>query len=134
MNERMFKFLLADDDREDQEILMEAILQEQPTTQINTVFNGQKVLDYLAERAPVEWPSLIILDYKMPVMNGREVLEKIQQVNIPKVVWSTSSQPEHMQLCRELGAVKYFIKPNNRPELQAMVQELFRICEGGVAR
>lgn len=130
MEERMFRFLLADDDRDDQELLMEAILQEQPYTQINTVFNGQKVLDYLAERVPAEWPSLIILDYKMPVMNAREVLEKIQDVKIPKVVWSTSNQPEYMYLCQQLGAVKYFIKPNNRPELTAMVQELFRICGG----
>lgn len=131
MNQSMqFKFLLADDDRDDQEILMEAILYEQPETQINTVFNGQQVLDYLAERVPAEWPSLIILDYKMPVMNAKEVLENIQQVNIPKVVWSTSSQPEHMQLCQQLGALKYFIKPNNRAELKVMVQELFRICGG----
>lgn len=126
----MFKFLLADDDSDDQEILMEAILQEQPDTEINTVFNGQKVLDYLAERVPAEWPSLIILDYKMPVMNAREVLEQIQDIKIPKVVWSTSNQPEHMYLCEQLGAVKYFIKPNNRPELNAIVHELFRICEG----
>lgn len=130
MNQRMYKFLLADDDRDDQEILIEAILQEQPATQINTVFNGQKVLDYLADHTPAEWPSLIILDYKMPVMNGKEVLEKIQEVNIPKVVWSTSSQPEHMQLCQELGAVRYFIKPSSKPELDAMVLELFRICGG----
>lgn len=124
------RFLLADDDREDQEILMEAILHEHPDTQINTVFNGQQVLDYLAERQPDAWPALIILDYKMPVMNAKEVLEKIQHVKIPKVVWSTSNQPEHMQKCRQLGAEKYFIKPNNRPELIAMVQELFRIYRG----
>ncbi|SFW86997.1 CheY chemotaxis protein or a CheY-like REC (receiver) domain [Chitinophaga sancti] len=129
MDQRMqFKFLLADDDRDDQEILMEAILQDHPDTQIHTVFNGQKVLDYLAERTPAEWPSLIILDYKMPVMNATEVLERMQHINIPKVVWSTSNQPEHMQTCRQLGTVKYFIKPNNRAELKAMVQELFRIC------
>ena len=130
MKERMLKFLLADDDRDDQEILMEAILQEQPDTQINTVFNGQKVLDYLAERTPAEWPSLIILDYKMPVMNAQEVLEQIRHVAVPKVVWSTSNQPELMQMCQQLGAARYFIKPNNKPELNAIVQELFRICSG----
>jgi CheY-like chemotaxis protein len=124
------KFLLADDDRDDQEILIEAILEEEPDTKINTVFNGQQVLDYLAERSPDNWPSLIILDYKMPVMNATEVLEKIQEVKVPKVVWSTSNQPEHMLTCRQLGAVEYFIKPNNRPELKAMVQELFRLSSG----
>lgn len=129
MNQSMkIKFLLADDDRDDQEILIEAILEEEPDTKINTVFNGQQVLDYLAERSPDNWPSLIILDYKMPVMNATEVLEKIQDIKVLKVVWSTSSQPEHMQICRQLGAAEYFIKPNNRPELKAMVQELFRLC------
>lgn len=125
-----YKILLADDDSEDQEILIEAILQHQPDTAISTVFNGQQVLDYLAARAPEEWPGLIILDYKMPVMNATEVLEKIQGLNIPMVVWSTSSQPEHIQRCRQLGAASYFIKPNNGPELDLMVQELFRICCG----
>jgi CheY-like chemotaxis protein len=129
-NNRRYNFLLADDDREDQEILIEAILQLKPDTIINTVFNGQQVLDQLDSTTPEEWPNLIILDFKMPKLNATEVLERIVQVDVPKVVWSTSTQPEHINRCMELGALHYFVKPNSRLELNEMVQELFHICCG----
>ena len=121
---------MADDDREDQEILIEAILQLKPDTIINTVFNGQQVLDQLNSTTPEDWPSLIILDFKMPKLNATEVLERIVEVDVPKVVWSTSTQPEHINRCKELGALHYFVKPNSRLELNEMVQELFHICCG----
>src|SRR5690606_19513919 len=86
--------LLADDDMEDQEILKEAILSVHPEMTIQSVWNGQEALNYLAGCLSGDLPSLIVLDYKMPVLNAVDVLNQIGDhplyKSIPKVVWSTS--------------------------------------------
>src|SRR5262245_20778051 len=85
--------LLADDDVEDQEILEDAIKNFEPVTEIKLVANGQQVIEFLHNCRDVDLPSLIILDYKMPILNAAEVLERIHQnirfQSIPKVVWSS---------------------------------------------
>ena len=129
--------LLADDDMEDQEILKEAILSVHPEMNIQCVWNGQEALNYLAGCPSGDLPSLIVLDYKMPVLNAVDVLNQIGDHplyrSIPKVVWSTSRQPEHIRLCMERGADRYFSKPVSQAELDQLVQQLFEI-RGGTTR
>jgi CheY-like chemotaxis protein len=109
--------LIADDDPEDQELLKEALLEQSPDTSLQVVGNGQEVLSYLSACADVDLPCLLVLDFKMPVFNAAEVLERLQKDAryrpIPKVVWSTSNQPEYINSCLEKGAAEYFTKPNN---------------------
>jgi CheY-like chemotaxis protein len=131
MSDKTKIILLADDDVEDQEILEDAILQQDPVTDVRIVANGQQVIDFLHNCSDIDLPSLIILDYKMPILNAAEVLERIHQIAryqpIPKVVWSSSKQPEHVKNCMDKGAVNYFVKPNKINDLQLMVQQMLAI-------
>jgi CheY-like chemotaxis protein len=131
MAEREKYILLADDDLEDQEILTEAILAHDDQMIIKTVINGPQLIRHLEACTPQELPGLVVLDYKMPFLTAAEVLDNIghnpHYAAIPKVVWSTSRQPEHIKECLEKGAMAYFIKPSGQQELKELVNKLIAI-------
>lgn len=122
--------LLADDDPEDQEILEDVIAKLEPDVHLHKVDNGKQAVEYLADCSDL--PCLVILDYKMPIYNAAEVLEQIGGDSrlrpVPKVVWSSSRQPEHVKSCLDKGALNYFVKPNKMSELTGMVREMLDIC------
>jgi CheY-like chemotaxis protein len=125
---------LADDDPEDQEILKDAILRLDPTADIHSVVNGQQAIEYLLNCPDNSLPELLIFDYKMPIYNAIEVLDRIQDVprlkSIPKVVWSTSNQPEHVRSCIEKGALQYFVKPTKTDELNNIARQMLAAGNG----
>jgi CheY-like chemotaxis protein len=124
------KILLADDDSEDRDMLVDALQGVGLPLEIDTVTNGQEVLDYLFNCSENELPALIILDYKMPFLNAAEVLEAIkddsQYTGITKIVWSTSRQTEHMNRCRIAGAKQYFVKPSAFHELKDIAEAILK--------
>jgi CheY-like chemotaxis protein len=124
--------LLADDDDEDQELLKEALSEQDPDTDVASVWNGQEVFSYLETCPDSSLPCLILLDYKMPVLNGPEVLDRLgmdpRYATIPKAVWSTSSQQEYIDRCLGKGATQFFIKPNNPSDLQKIANQLLSLC------
>ncbi|QHS62232.1 response regulator [Chitinophaga agri] len=119
---------LADDDPEDQEILKDAILKQAPSVNIHSVMNGQQAIDYLINCPDDDLPSLLIFDYKMPIFNAVEILERIADVpqlqTIPKVVWSTSNQADHAKRCMDMGAALYFVKPTKTEELDNIARQM----------
>jgi len=124
--------LLADDDPEDQEILVDAITRLDAKVDMHKVDTGKQAVDYLLSCPESELPCLIILDYSMPVFNAAEVLDHIRHKlvlqPIPKVIWSSSRQPEHVKPCMEKGAMSYFVKPNKMSELNDIAQQMLAIC------
>jgi two-component system response regulator len=72
----------------------------------------------------------MLLDLKMPVLSGFEVLawwreqEQEQQRKLPIVVMSSSGEREDIQAAMALGATGYKVKPGNMEQLEALVQEL----------
>lgn len=124
--------LIADDDPEDQDLLIEALLDQSPDVVVKSVWNGQEVLSYLSSCPDRDLPSLLVLDFKMPILNAVEVLEQLREdaryLPIPKVVWSTSNQPEYINSCLEMGAVLYFTKPNDPKELSNITGKVLSLC------
>ena len=123
--------LLADDDMEDSELLEEALMKHDPEAHIERVRSGQEAIKYLLSHES-KLPCMVILDYKMPGLNGADVLMRIathqRLARIPKVVWSTSSENEHIEACRKAGAIDYFIKPSNSTLLGQMAEKMVNIC------
>ncbi len=123
--------LLADDDPEDQDILKDYLLKEDSSLWIHSVGNGKEAISWLESRPDEEVPSLIILDYKMPLLNAVETLDRLKDapryIPIPKVVWSTSDQMEHQKQCLERGAIAYFSKPVKTRDLSALAREMLKI-------
>lgn len=109
------RILIADDDLEDQEMLIEALTQLDDSISIETLSDGRQVVETLANLTDMELPALLVLDYKMPYLNAAEVLETLAKearyVAVSIVVWSSSHREEDVRRCLAAGACNYFEKP-----------------------
>lgn len=124
--------LLGEDDADDQEMLKEVF------TLIDTAFvlffvnNGKEIISALEKLKDDQMPCLIVLDYNMPGLNGADILRELstneRYKNIPKVVWSTAGSEKFRNICLELGAVDYVIKPNNVVGLEEVARYMLSLC------
>ena len=111
--------LVADDSESDCFFLKRAITKAGVYLRMNRVSNGEAAVDYLAGRgAFADWgrwplPHLLILDLKMPGLDGFDVLEwKRQQPSLrclPVIVLSSSDEPSDVNRAHALGASGYKI-------------------------
>jgi CheY-like chemotaxis protein len=131
MEKRLPYILVADDDPDDQQLFAELFLEQNPNAKIIFVNDGQEALTYLEGCDPDGLPLLIMLDYKMPVLTGADVLIIIEKdtryQHIPKIVWSTSNRPEYAGRCFQHGAEQYFTKPNDMGEMEKIIGYLSRL-------
>jgi CheY-like chemotaxis protein len=112
--------LLADDNENDLELTERALKQSKLVNEIMIVKDGAEALDFLYRRGdftnrPEADPMVILLDIKMPKVNGLEVLEKMKSDPrlkfIPVVMLTSSRQGPDVDECYRLGANAYVVKP-----------------------
>lgn len=113
--------LLIEDNRMDIELTLDAFRERRLNNEIHIAPGGQEGLDYLlghgefADRDRLPLPDLILLDLKMPVIDGHEVLKQIKQFpklkRIPVVVLSSSKEEGDRALTYDNGANSYLVKP-----------------------
>ncbi len=131
-NEKLI--LIGEDDMDDKEIIEEAFAEIDPSVKIHFVNNGKKLLSFVEEASADALPSLIVIDYNMPGLNGAEILQsldgKTKVKNIPKVIWSTSGAIQYKSACLALGAYDYLVKPSGIDELEDLVKYLLDISQG----
>ena len=104
-----------------------------PTT-LHFVSDGQEVIDYLlgagqfADRALHPLPDLLLLDLKMPRVDGFQVLSWVRQQpglkRVPAVIFSSSGEEEDVNQAYDLGANSYLMKPHESEELLGIVEKL----------
>jgi CheY-like chemotaxis protein len=123
---------LAEDDVDDQELLIEALTDLYPSMKIRTAANGKRAMNELLGLQNDSLPCLIILDFNLPEVNGGEILKQLSTEpryhNVPKVVWSTSNSPLYRQICLDLGARAYFVKPSDIKGIGQLAQEMLIYC------
>jgi CheY-like chemotaxis protein len=125
--------LIGEDDMDDKEIIEEAFAEIDRSVITHFVNNGKKLLSFLEERPVDDLPSLIVIDYNMPGLNGAEILRSLDTnkkvKNIPKVIWSTSGANQFKSSCLALGAYDYLVKPSNIDELEKLVRYLLSLSK-----
>lgn len=108
---------------EDDEALNEAftMVLQHAGYNVRAVFNGQEGLDAIEDTEP----DLVILDLLMPVMDGKEFLEKLDKKHtMPVVVMSNLDSKAEIQKALDLGATRYILKAWASPkELVNVVQD-----------
>ncbi|HJW15471.1 MAG TPA: response regulator [Flavisolibacter sp.] len=124
--------LWADDDADDLMLMKEILLKNNRNFEIVEVRNGQEVLDYLQKAGQENaYPSLIILDINMPIMDGKETLSHLKQSNeyagIPVVIFTTSNSEIDKLFCRKYQ-VEMITKPPHYKSLEKAVLKLISYC------
>lgn len=112
--------LLAEDDKKDVELTLNALAEHNLANKVTVVRDGAEVLDYLYRRGqfadrPEGHPVVVLLDLKMPKVDGFEVLRQVKSdpklKTIPIVVLTSSRQDQDMVESYNLGANAYVVKP-----------------------
>jgi CheY-like chemotaxis protein len=120
--------LMADDDEDDCLLVRDALEEHPLPKEVRFVYDGEGLLDYLYRRRPdfsssvlAPRPDLILLDLNMPRIDGREALKEIKAdpnlQGIPVAILTTSMEERDIEICRELGANTYIVKPSGFKDL-----------------
>jgi CheY-like chemotaxis protein len=124
--------LLGEDDADDQEMLKEVFSSIDETFILFFVNNGNEIFSALDKLKDDQMPCLIVLDYNMPGPSGADILRELHTnercKNVPKIVWSTSGSEKFKNLCLELGATDYIIKPSSIEELEKAARYMLSLC------
>ncbi len=120
-NAKVVRVLLVEDDLEDIEITRRAFKEGRIANPLDVVRDGEEAMEFLrhtgrhADASKAPRPGLILLDLKMPRLDGREVLKLIKRDpelrRIPVVVLTTSSEEADVLECYDNGANTYITKP-----------------------
>jgi CheY-like chemotaxis protein len=124
--------LLIDDDKDDLEMLQQALSEINMDYKIIEAHDGIQGLNILRELVnKKELPCLIVLDINMPRKDGRQTLLEIKSdkilSNIPIVIFSTSSSPLDKAFFEKYNTA-YFVKPINFDELKKTASRMIDIC------
>jgi CheY-like chemotaxis protein len=122
-------FLLVEDDQKDYYLVKE-VFDRVGHCQLKAVTDGQEAIDYLvghgkfSDRRRYPLPQVVLLDMKMPRVNGLEFLRWLRHEApvgihlLPVVVMSSSNEPKDVEAAYELGVNSYLLKPIAWKEFQ----------------
>ena len=126
--------LLVEDNPDDEELTIRSLRKANITNQIQVAQDGQEALEYLfcegkyQARDPDKKPTVVLLDLKLPKLNGIDVLRQMRAdprtVLIPVVVLTSSSEDEDMLNSYESGANSYVRKPVDFAAFAEVVTQL----------
>lgn len=128
------EILLIEDNLNDAEMTIRSLKKNNVTNKILHLKDGAMALDYIfgtgefAGRNISTKPKVILLDLKMPKVNGLEVLEKIKADErtrkIPVVVLTSSKEDPDIEACYSLGVNSYIVKPVDFEGFHKVVTQL----------
>ncbi len=126
--------LLVEDNPDDVELTMRALAKSHVANSVDLAVDGVEALDYLAckgkfaDRDPCVLPQVILLDLKMPRLDGLEVLRHIRADEktrlLPVVILTTSSEERDKVESYKLGANSYIRKPVDFAQFAESVRQL----------
>ena len=128
------EILLIEDNPEDVEITLRAFQKHHIANKIHVVRDGEEALECLfstgryAEDSPCQNTKLILLDLKLPKVDGLEILQKCKSDprtrHIPIVVLTSSREEQDLVRSYDYGVNSYVVKPVDFPKFTDTVQQL----------
>lgn len=127
------RILFADDDPKSVELALIALEEHHLANDVIVVSDGEEALDYLFRRGkfadfPDGNPAVVLLDLKMPKVDGLEVLRTIRGDaklrNLPVVILTASRQEHDLVESYNLGVNAFVVKPINFQDFMRAVQEI----------
>lgn len=127
------RILLVEDNPNDAELTLEALAEHRLANEIVHLRDGVEALDYLYARGsfrnrPGDTPALVLLDLKMPKVDGLEVLRQMKADErlraIPVVMLTSSREEKDLVESYRLGVNAYVVKPVDFPSFIDAVKQL----------
>lgn len=127
------RILLVEDNPNDVELTLNALEESQLANEVVVTRDGEEGLDYLLRKGKFQLrqpgnPVVVLLDVKMPKMNGVELLKIIRETegieNVPVVMLTSSREEFDINRCYELGASAYVVKPVDFDQFKSSIREL----------
>ncbi len=127
------RILYAEDNENDVELTLAAFQESNLANPIDVVKDGAEVLDYLFYRGKYKdrerlLPAFILLDLKMPKLDGIQVLKEIRKSeehkNIPVVILTSSKMESDIVRSYELGVNSYVVKPIDFTEFVKIIKSI----------
>jgi len=118
--------ILADDDRDDRDLFREAVESDLLNIRLEFAEDGKSLSDMLLEENRI--PDILFLDLNMPYKSGMECLVEIRKterlINLPVIIYSTSSSHKDIENAFQNGANLYIRKPSSFQELQRLISNV----------
>lgn len=136
MSDGRNRILLVEDNSDDEALTIRALRKSKVANQVDVVRDGDEALEYLfgeagggvAARERVRRVQLVLLDLKLPKIDGMEVLERIRAETetrrLPVVVLTSSDEERDLVRSYDLGANSYVCKPVDFSAFAEAVQQL----------
>ena len=122
---KSINILLIEDDGDDVELFTQALQDHAIPHVLTLLTTGLGIIDY-AEN-PLQLPDLIVMDFNLPLLHGRDVLLHIKESglkNVPLIVLTTSSAPQDKKYVYNHGGDRFITKPATLEEIAGMVEEI----------
>ena len=125
--------LLVEDNPKDLELTLLALAKSNLANEVVTVRDGEECLDYLFIRGayagrPKGHPVVVLLDLKLPKVDGLQVLEEIKKdpelQGVPVVMLTTSREERDLVLSYKLGVNAYVVKPVAFKDFMQAIQDI----------
>ena len=133
MTTALGRILMVEDDPKDTELTLTALEEYHLSNEVVVARDGEEALDYLFRRGKFqtrtsENPAVLLLDLKLPKVDGLEVLQQIKSDEklkiIPVVVLTSSREERDMVTSYKLGVNAYVVKPVDFHEFVNAIKEL----------
>ena len=134
MNYQPSNILLVEDEEAHAQLTKRAIRKAGNANRIDVAYDGEEALDYLfnngkyADKSKYPCPGLILLDIKLPGIDGIEVLQKIKQDpnlrKIPVIMLTTSEREEDIARSYDYHANSYLTKPVGFKEFEEKIGQI----------
>ena len=131
--ENLGRILMVEDDPKDVELTLTALEDYNLANEVVVTRDGEEALDYLFGRGqyatrPSELPAVLLLDLKLPKVDGLEVLRQVKSDDrlklIPVVVLTSSHEEKDLITSYRLGVNAYVVKPVDFHEFVNAIKEL----------
>ena len=125
---KIIEVLLVEDNPDDAELTIRALKKQNLANNLLHVGDGEEALNYLFSKGQTDHPRLILLDLKMPKVDGIEVLRKIKndpvKKLIPVIVLTSSKEDRDIVEAYKLGVNAYIVKPVDFEKFVNAVSEI----------